>query len=278
MPTLTFPSITPKSVSFGVRFSTQINTSPLSGAVQTVEVPGARWVADIEFSDLDSTETRELVAFLLQLRGAAGRFYLYDHSHRSAAGSNLAAGTVIVDVKEGSTIDTGTALGTHSTTTLQDTTATFITDDIIAAGDYIYNVDNDELRVIDSFTEDTITVTVAWTSPSDSDSYEIYAKPSGNTITTSGWNTSESNLLLPGDYIELEGPELKMVTSAVNSDGSGIATITFEPPIRTAPNDGSTIGRSDCRAIMLLTDDENRWITDNAGLLSNVRFSCAEAY
>lgn len=277
MPTLNFPSIVPSSVSFGIKYNTQINISTLSGTVQTVEVPGARWVADLSFDDMQAAESRVLAAFLAELRGASGRFYLYDHSHKDPRGSNLAAGVVIVDTLQAATIATGNADGTHSTTTIEDAGETFITDEIISVGDYIYNVPNTELRIIESFTETVITVTAAWTQPTAAQAYEI--RPAfSSSVTTSGWDATETGVLEVGDYIELEGNELKIVTSIVTSDGSGDAVINFEPPIRIQPSNGSTILRSSCETVMLLSDDESRWDTNNAGLLANINLSCMEGF
>ena len=281
MAVLTFPSIIPSSVSFGITYNTQINISSLSGSVQTIEVPGARWSANLSFDDLEPIEGRVLAAFLIQLRGSSGRFYLYDHSHKLPRGSNLGI-TVIVDASAqevGTALDTGTALGTHSTTTIEDTTATFITDGLISDGDFVRNIANSETREILSFTETVITVTAVWTLPVDTDGYELYsASQVGNTIATSGWDANETDVLLPGDYIELEGKELKMITIAVSSDANGEAIINFDPPIRVSPSDLSSVTRTNCETIMLLDSDENSWSTNNAGLLTNFTIGCAEAF
>ena len=279
MAVLTFPSIVPSSISFGIKYNTQINISTLSGAVQTIEIPGARWVANLSFSDMEPAETRVLAAFLAELRGSSGRFRLFDFSHKDPRGSNLAAGAVVVDVSApiATPLTNGTALGTHSSTTLADTNATFLSDGI-AAGDYIEDVTNAELQKILSFTDTVITIQGTWsTTPINTDSYEVHSN-TGNTVTTSGWNTSEVNVLLPGDYIELDGTELKVVTSAVTSDSNGEAIINFEPPIRVSPNEGSTIQRASCETFMLLDNDESRWDTNNAGLLSTINISCIEGF
>ena len=279
MAILTFPTIVPSSISFGIKYNTQINISTLSGAVQTVEIPGARWVANMSFSDMEAAETRVLAAFFAELRGSSGRFRLYDFSHKNPRGSNLAAGNVVVDVAAAisTPLSSGTALGTHSSTTLADTSATFLNDGF-TAGDYLENVTNAEFRKILSFTDTVITIEDTWTTtPVNTDAYEVHPN-SGNIVTTSGWDTSETNVLLPGDYIELEGTELKMVTSAVSSDSNGEAFINFDPPMRISPTEGSTIKRSSCETFMLLDNDEARWDTNNAGLLSTINISCIEGF
>ena len=278
MAVLTFPDIVPSSISFGIKYNTQINISSLSGAVQTVEIPGARWVANMSFSDMEPAETRVLAAFLAELRGSSGRFALYDFSHKDPRGSNLAAGSVIVDVTASiaTPIVSGTASSGGSTTTLVDTTATFL-DDGFTAGDYVQNTTLSQLAKIVSFTDTVITIEGTWTTPVAGNSYRVLPN-TGNSVTTSGWNTSENGVLLPGDYIELEGTELKVVTSTVNSDSNGEAIITFDPPIRVAPSNSSVVTRNSCETYMLLDSDESRWDTNNAGLLSVINISCIEGF
>jgi hypothetical protein len=278
MAVLTFPSIVPSSISFGIKYNTQINISSLSGAVQTIEVPGARWVCNMSFSDMEPEETRVLAAFLTELRGSSGRFLLYDFSHKNPRGSNLAAGTIAVEVDAtiATPITSGTADSGGSTTTLVDAAGAFLTAGI-NTGDYIKNVTLGQLEKILSFTDTVVTIDGTWTTPVAGNSYEIYSN-TGNTVTTSGWDTSETDVLLPGDYIELDGIELKVVTTAVSSDSNGEAIITFDPPIRIAPNNNSIIKRASCQTTMLLDSDESRWDTNNAGLLSTVNISCMEGY
>jgi len=278
MAVLTFPNIVPGSISFGIKYNTQINISSLSGAVQTIEIPGARWVSNLSFSDMEPNETRVLAAFLTELRGASGRFYLYDFSHKNPRGSNLASGNIIIDVDAtiSSPIISGTTTAGSTSTTLVDSGGNFVNTGI-SAGDYIKNVTKSELKRILSFSSDTITIESTWVVPGISDSYEVYPN-TGNSITTSGWDPSETDVLLPGDYIEIEGSELKIVTSSVSSDANGEAIINFDPPIRTSPSNLSSVVRTNCKATMLLDTDESRWDTNNAGLLSTINISCMEGF
>lgn len=48
--------------------------SPFDGTEQTLELPGARWAADLSFEGLPAEEHRPFLAFLTSLRGRAGRF------------------------------------------------------------------------------------------------------------------------------------------------------------------------------------------------------------
>mgnify|MGYP000185716143 CR=1 FL=1 len=55
----------------------------------------------------------------------------------------------------------------------------------------------------------------------------------GHSVQTSGWQAAVSNLLVAGDYFQI-GEQYFMVMENVTSDGSGNATITFEPAIRNS--------------------------------------------
>lgn len=97
MSTLTLPTISRTAPSF-MTFSLQPNTarfeSPLNRAVQTSELPGARWNAAFGWQNLSAADARILKAWLNQLSGMAGRFYLFDATHPTPSGS--AAGTPLV--------------------------------------------------------------------------------------------------------------------------------------------------------------------------------------
>lgn len=65
------------------------------------------------------------------------------------------------------------------------------------------------------------------------------ASQTGTSIITDGWPNSTA-ILKQGDYIKFNN-ELKRVAADVSSDGSGNATITFQPPIRTSPANNAPI-------------------------------------
>lgn len=95
MAILTFPDITPEFQDFGIVYNTQISTSSLSGAIQTVELPGARWKGSIGFSDMTPAESASLKAFLLELRGSSGTFFYGDLTHTTPF--NSVTGTATID-------------------------------------------------------------------------------------------------------------------------------------------------------------------------------------
>jgi len=95
------------------------------------------------------------------------------------------------------------AVGTVTSATVNSITeigSTFVTDGIIAIGDYIRDSTTGETRVIDSFTETTITIVGNWdTTPSGSDSWAVYASndAAGQNYTiaiTGGSLTIENNM------------------------------------------------------------------------------------
>jgi hypothetical protein len=81
------------------------------------------------------------------------------------------------------------------------------------------------------------------------------ASQTGSSIETTGWDPLETNVLKAGDYIQFTNNEMKIVTADVDTNSSGDATITFEPPIRNSPSDSTSITIQDAKAVMRLTDD-----------------------
>lgn len=77
MSILTFPTLsrTPSNANFRLRGNTQTHRSPLTGATQTLEMPGAKWELTVSWESLTEVDWRILSAFLADLRGRAGRFF-----------------------------------------------------------------------------------------------------------------------------------------------------------------------------------------------------------
>lgn len=65
------------------------------------------------------------------------------------------------------------------------------------------------------------------------------ANQTGTSVATDGWSPN-TLILKQGDYFNL-GTELKMVKADVTTNGSGVATITFEPALSAAPADNSVV-------------------------------------
>jgi hypothetical protein len=93
MTILTFPSIrAPSSVSGpALRANTQSGgISPFDGTEQTLELPGAKWQAELRFDRLRESEWRQMQAFLSALRGKAGRFYWGPNGYQPRRGTDPA--------------------------------------------------------------------------------------------------------------------------------------------------------------------------------------------
>jgi len=85
---LGFPSITPSASSWEIISNARQFVSPLTGAIQTAQRGGTRWLASLTFNNLTGADRAVMQAFLAQLQGTANNFYLTDHSYtRRADGS-----------------------------------------------------------------------------------------------------------------------------------------------------------------------------------------------
>lgn len=97
MRTFDFPVLAvpwPDQFDFSLVSNTQIFTSPLSGSVQTLELPGARWAATMTFNNVKDDDAALLQAWLTQLRGQANRFNLWNMARPNPRGT--AAGSPVV--------------------------------------------------------------------------------------------------------------------------------------------------------------------------------------
>jgi hypothetical protein len=77
MTVLSFPSdvLAPSSLTLDIVANTQSGgKSPFDGTEQTLEMPGAAWMAKVTFENLQNAEWRSLLSFLVDLGGKAGRF------------------------------------------------------------------------------------------------------------------------------------------------------------------------------------------------------------
>ena len=179
MPTLTFPTLSkaPAVCRFSLVPNTQTFESPLNRTVQTIDLPGARWLFALEYRAISLADARLLKAFFAKLRGRAGRFYLGDYTHKAPAGTALGSGM------------------------------------IKGAGQ------------------------------------------TGNSLITDNWTANQAALLLPGDYVGING-ELKLITEVIAADAFGEATLVFEPPMRTSPPDDTVLVVSNPTCTFMLKDDE----------------------
>ena len=99
----------------------------------------------------------------------------------------------------------------------------------------------------------------------------------GMSVITDGWNANQSALLKIGDYIGIGG-ELKIITVDASSNGSGEATLVFEPPLRSSPADNSAIVITKPPCIMRLVDDQQDKIKINPPTLPNFTLNAVEIF
>ena len=91
---------------FSLQANTQTFESPLNKTVQTYELPGARWLFTATWQNLNQVDARAFKAWLAKLRGASGRFYAYDLSHKSPSGYASGTGLVYGAAQVGVSIST----------------------------------------------------------------------------------------------------------------------------------------------------------------------------
>jgi hypothetical protein len=103
------------------------------------------------------------------------------------------------------------------------------------------------------------------------------ASQSGRTLVTDGWTANQSSLLLPGDYIGVNG-QLLVITAAAASNALGQATLSIEPPLRTSPADNAAITVTRPTCTMMLTDDQqDRFDFQQKGFV-NLKIECMEIF
>jgi hypothetical protein len=95
------------------------------------------------------------------------------------------------------------------------------------------------------------------------------------TLVTSGWEISSSNLLYPGDYIQI-GYRLHVVTSTVNSDSSGCATLKIWPSLREAPTAGDAVITANTTGLFRLASNTRNFTIPETRVVG-LSFSCSEA-
>jgi hypothetical protein len=75
----------------------------------------------------------------------------------------------------------------------------------------------------------------------------------GRTLNTDGWPTS-TTVLQAGQYVTINN-QLLQLTENVTSNGSGVAVLTFEPPVRVSPADNAAIEYKNPFCLMYLVEE-----------------------
>lgn len=95
------------------------------------------------------------------------------------------------------------------------------------------------------------------------------ASQTGNTLDIDGLPLSTSGVYLAGDYFQLGSgstSELYMFTETVNSDGSGAATINFEPALKSIPSDNAALTIVGAKGVFRLVNNISEWSSDQSSI------------
>lgn len=92
------------------------------------------------------------------------------------------------------------------------------------------------------------------------------ASQTGNSLVTDGW-TASTAIFEEGDEFQV-GNFLKMITADVSSNGSGQATLTFEPQLHTSPANDDPIDISEPTGQFIMIGNRSGW-SDQLGGFSN---------
>lgn len=103
------------------------------------------------------------------------------------------------------------------------------------------------------------------------------ASAGANTLVVDGMGASKT--LLKGTYIQLgsgSSSRLYMLVADATSDGSGNATLTFEPALKDAVSDNATVTLSSPKGVFRLASNEIGWDINDASIYG-FTFACVEA-
>ena len=95
------------------------------------------------------------------------------------------------------------------------------------------------------------------------------ASQTGASLNIDGCTASQTGWLKAGDYIQLgtgADARLHMITSDVDSDGSGDATLPLWPQITTAPANDASVVVSNTVAAFRLASNDSTWSADEASI------------
>lgn len=105
------------------------------------------------------------------------------------------------------------------------------------------------------------------------------AGQTGTDLVTDGWTPNTTGILRAGDWIQLgtgSSSRLHKVLDDVNSNGSGNATLTLFPDLRTSPADNAAITVSSPKGLWRLAANEVDYSIDEASIYG-MTFACVEA-
>lgn len=88
------------------------------------------------------------------------------------------------------------------------------------------------------------------------------ASQTGNELVTNGWTADQAAAMRKGDYFSLgsgTSTRLYKVVEDEPSDGSGNATLTFQPKLRSSPGDTDPLTVTSAKAVWRLADNQAEW-------------------
>lgn len=107
MSTISWPAtrlFLPASMEIGLRSNVLISTSPLSGATQTVELPGARWVMSFVLTPTNSHADQAIrEALMTQIAGQANRVALWHFMRPAPRGTMRGSPVLAANATAGAT-------------------------------------------------------------------------------------------------------------------------------------------------------------------------------
>jgi hypothetical protein len=105
------------------------------------------------------------------------------------------------------------------------------------------------------------------------------ASQTGYELITDGWTADTTGIMKAGDYIQLgsgETARLYKVLDDVDSDGSGNATLTIWPNLRSSPDDDATITVSNPKGVFRLSTNVTEFNVNEASIYG-LSFGALEA-
>lgn len=253
---LTFPSHTGiRGVSLRAINAVAYDRSPFTFAGQAQASAGQMWAADVTLPPMKYDDAEQWMAWLISLRGQLGTFTMGDPARAVARGS--ARGTDTVTVNNGASIAaTDISVGSkYEILTVGTTDFTLI------------GASSNAVGII-------FTATAVGTGTGT-----VTASQTGQDLNITSNQLSKTGYLKAGDYIQLGSGStatLHKVLVDANTDGSGNATLTVWPHVRTAPADAATVVVQNAVGRWRLAGNETEW-SINEALIYGVSFSAMEA-
>jgi hypothetical protein len=102
----------------------------------------------------------------------------------------------------------------------------------------------------------------------------------GQDLNTKGWTTTVTNILRAGDWLQIgtgATRQLCMVLADANSNGSGHATVSLFPRIRTAFTNNTDIVTSNPTGVWRMVDD-GQFLQDTDSLTRGIVINAVEAF